>query len=179
MENTNNNYRTLVVIVALVVVVVFAGYIYKSSTEKSADLPKSIMPKELEGNTNAFINQLNNRLTDEEKVLLNMTSGTLTKAEGQAHFDLATKLAVEGSELNITNCLATPAVLKVKNGSTITVFNGGTKDFPFGFDKDKVTVPLGKSISYKVNFKLGQGLYGYGCDNKEVSRGVGLILVTP
>ncbi|MBA3733152.1 hypothetical protein H0W91_02120 [Patescibacteria group bacterium] len=124
------------------------------------------------------VSSLDKALSADEKTVLYAPGSTASAEATQAHFDLANKIAVSTDKIVINDCLATPVVLKTKLGSTITISNQGTKDFEFRVDTSSISIPVGKSVSYKIEFKTGQGLYGYGCDEEGLNRAIGLILVT-
>lgn len=176
MNNSNLSYKILTILVPIILIFGIGGYIYKFKNKQAKVAAPIVNSEVVNSEANPFLEKLNNSLTENEKILLNTSGVTLTKDLAEVRFELASSNAVVSNELKIADCLASPLVLKVKSGSTIKVYNNGQKDLTFGFDKDMVKVPIGGSVYYKI--KLDQGLYGYGCDSKDVPRGIGLIFVT-
>lgn len=163
-----------IVIIALFVLAVILGVVVftkKGQKASPTDNVSNTATDETKQDEEVPINtQFDKSLSEDEKTLLYSAS---------PDYQLATKLAVAAAEVAIENCTAKPTILKVKYGSEITVKNNGSSDFKFGVDPDKnTTIPAGKSAAVKIDFKNGAGLYGYGCNNPEVRRSVGLIWAT-
>lgn len=181
MDNTSTNpvYKIITLVIGVVLIAGIGFYVLKNKSASVKDTPKTAEENVPVVATTTLLHDLNAGLSEDEKMVLNVDAKKLTREEGEARFALAQKMAVEGKEINLNNCVAKPLVLKVKNGTTITIFNNSIRDTTFGFGEESVIVPASGKATYKINFKTGQGLYGYGCDNKEVPRAAGLILVTP
>ena len=122
---------------------------------------------------------LDEKLTIDEKALLYFSKQNPTKEDEKARYVLIDKLAVESNKIVVNNCLVKPVVLKTKNGSTVTVVNEGTNDFSLSAGgMAKLSVPAGSSVDFKVSFEKPEGLFAFGCDGVNLSRAIGLILVS-
>lgn len=164
---------TKVVIIALVVIAVVLGiliYSNKPDQPKSNNTSSSTTSSQDQSKDNKIASDpaYDKDLTADEKALLTAES---------PDYKLATKVAVATSEIEVKDCKATPSIAQVKYGSSFTVKNAGTKEFKFVIDPSSpVTIGAGKSATIKADFKNGEGLYGYGCNNPAVQRAIGLIL---
>jgi len=123
---------------------------------------------------------VNRNLTEDQKKLLQVPTKDSSQEEIRAHYNLALKLSVASSVLDIANCDVNPMVLKVKDGSSFTIKNSGNQDRSISFDRDNtIYVPAGKTHVQKAQFKNGPGLYGYGCDLPSIQQAAGFVLVEP
>ena len=159
------------IIIALVVIAVVLGFvIFKQKSGINSESPTA-------ANTQTF-SFFDENLTADEKKLFYVPMPDASKEEVMAHFELALKMAQTNGQIIITDCAAVPSVLKVKLGETFNVKNAGNKEIEFGFDSMVKILP-GKTVKITANFKNGVGLYGYGCENPDVQRSIGFVLVSP
>jgi hypothetical protein len=97
--------------------------------------------------------------------------------EKMKHYQFAISIAKEAEYLNITDCKSNPLVWKVKNGTMVKLKNGGSTEATITMDDKHIYSVAAKSTkSIKADFGMGEGLYGYGCNNSPTP--VGMILVT-
>lgn len=168
--------NTKIAIIILVAVAVVLGvFIFKPNLPKNISQSPTVSPSGL------ATSQIDRNLTgDEKKLLTQVPTKSSSQEELMAHYNLAVKLAVISSQLEIGNCETKPLVLKVKDGSSFTIKNSSDKDRAISFDADNtIYVPAGKTHVQQVKFKNGPGLYGYGCDFPDIRQTGGFVLVEP
>lgn len=125
------------------------------------------------------VSPVDEKLMEEERILFHNPGPDAPRSDFDTFFSQVNKSAVDGDKIVINDCKATPLVLRVKYESTFTVENKGAQDINFGFESEKTLVKAGTSKKIKANYKNGHGIYGYGCDNPEVARSIGVLLITP
>ena len=93
------------------------------------------------------------------------------------HSELAQSIAQEGSVLEIGgDCVANPVVLQIQQGATLKVQNTDTIQHELVVSQEYIyLIEAGQSEDLIVDFGKGPGLYGYGCDQNNISVGVFLI----
>ncbi len=164
----------IITIILVVIAVVLLMFIFKPN------LPENITQSPTTSPT-PTPRQINQNLTqDENKLLSQVPTQGSSPEELMAHYNLAVKLAVSSSQLEIGGCEVKPLVLKVKDGSSFTIKNSSGEDRSISFDADNtIFVPAGKTHVQQVKFKNGPGLYGYGCDFPDIRQAAGFVLVEP
>ena len=117
----------------------------------------------------------------EDRAKLRKVPGSsATQEEQAAHYDLAVRLAKEGDMLDLSGCMATPFVLKVREGSKFKVKNSDVNERSFGFtSRSPVNIGSGETITVAAKVDSGPGLYPYGGGGGCNEAGfVGFLLVT-
>lgn len=113
--------------------------------------------------------------------LLNPPPQNAPETEKQRHYALAVNSARDTKELIIENCFGNPAVARIKMGESLALVNKDETDHVLVLDSEHVFPASAKKIDKieinEKNFRFGPGLYGYGCDQNQGTRG--FILVAP
>lgn len=163
---------TLLVIVALIlgVSIYFKN---KTNIQPVSEINNSNTPR-----SSTEVSPANENLTAEEKILFYNPGEGASEEAFDKFFNQVNESAVEGNKVVIKDCVASPLVLKIKEGSTLTVDNQGTVDINFGFDNERTLVKAGTSEKIVAKYKNGHGIYGYLCDNSSLNRSMGLLLIT-
>lgn len=171
----NEDFPRNSILVVLVVTAIFLGFvIYKknhvSPPAPTIDQEQTVnMPPRL--NSEAFS-------VDEQRLLMPPAPGA-SQTEIDVHSQLAAKLAVIGSKVEVKDCKADPLVLQTKFGSKVTFKNTGDYNISISFDKDNIIdVGVGKSVSTNKAFVHGEGLYGYLCQANNFTGLIGFVLLT-
>jgi len=113
---------------------------------------------------------------DDEKSVVNVPFNGTTE-EQQAHFDLASRMAVAGDEVAVSNCYGDPLVLRFSLKDKLKISNPDSVDHKIIFDAEtSVVVKAGETKTVDGAFEKGAGLYGFGCDS--LPGTAGLFLVT-
>jgi plastocyanin len=177
-QNVSSKALILGIVGLLVVAVVLGVLIFKPK------LPTSLTDNNQNNNNQpqASNNAVPARAltADEKKLLETVPDQDATKAEMEAHNVLAAKLAVVATEVDITDCISRPLVVKVKDGSSLTFKNNGSQEKTVAFGSGTaVKIAAGKNYVKKIDFKGGAGLYGYGCAAtfKDIKTTSGFVLV--
>jgi hypothetical protein len=118
------------------------------------------------------------KLTELEEALFNNPGKDGTDEEHRAYSQLIAQNATDGNTIFIKDCTAKPVVLRMSYGGMLSVNNQGTTDIHFGFGDERTLVKAGTSQTIKTDFKNGRGIYGYGCDDKTLSRSIGVLSLT-
>ncbi len=122
----------------------------------------------------------NGQFTEDEIKLLKPPGPGASKDIVEEHNKLAAKLAVTGTEVDISECKAKPLVLQSSQTSKVKMKNSGKAQVSISFDgKKNVKVATGKSAEINSELVHGPGLYGYLCEQTGFKGLVGFVLVTP
>lgn len=167
VKDMKNEEKMNIAVVFLIVVAVMLGYmIFQQSRPKSTDRIEKA------GAAQALFQDL----ADKERAVLNVPSQDSTQEEKQQHFELVLRIAKEADYLDISQCIPSPVVFKVKNDERFTVKNPDAVEHTIGLDPDHIfSVPAQSTKTIVADFGHGAGLYGYGCDAS--TKAVGLFLV--
>ena len=112
---------------------------------------------------------------DDERAVLNAPSPDAPEEERQAHFELAKSVAQDAEYLDITGCVGSPLVLKVKGNEPISVRNDDAVEHSIGFNNALYPISAGGTTEVAFDFHSGPGLYGYGCDTSQGAAGMFLV----
>lgn len=172
----NEDFPKNSILVILVVTAIFLGFVIYKKNHVSVLAPA--IDQEQTVNTPPRLNS--EAFSAEEQRLLIPPAPDAPQTEIDAHSQLAAKLAVIGSQVEVKNCKADPMVLQTKFGSKVTFKNTGNYDISISFDKDNIIdVGAGKSVSTNKAFVHGEGLYGYLCLGNNFTGLIGFVLLTP
>ena len=158
IEKRNGKYLPII----LIGIAIILGYaIYSQHVQKQPPVlsPNSTQQRLLPAN-----------LTDDEHFILNPPSSDASRSAKDKHAQTVAKLAIVGSNIQITNCKPSPLVLQVKLGSEFTITNKDSTSHNITFDEEHTyKVSANGNLTIKAEFKYGAGDYGYVCE------GVGLV----
>jgi len=168
-----------IIVLVLVFIAIGLGVAIYLKYSKTTSGDKAPVIKYDKFNPPVTPNASNNNLTADQKIIFNAPGQGASEAQLKTFSELVNKLAVGGDKITIKDCTASPEVLRTKFGSTITVENKGSTDIHFGVGSDRVLVKAGESTKVKIDFKQGPGVYGYGCDQQNLQRSIGVLLVIP
>jgi len=116
----------------------------------------------------------------QEKELFTFPPKGATAAEQKAHYDLIMSSAVETNSLDIKDCVATPEVLKVKDGSTLNITNSGSAETKFQTSGRRAIIAAGKTVPIPMNFKVKTlSIFTFGCGDPLATHPMGILVVTP
>lgn len=161
----------IVLLVAVALVLGVSIYFKNKQDVRTVSEPNTQMPTGGAG--------VDNNLTAEEKVLFYNPGPDAPKADFDKFFSQVNQSAVDGNKIVINDCKASPLVLRIKHGDSLTIDNQGTTDIHFGFQDERTLVKAGTNEKIAAKYKNGHGIYGYGCDNTSVARSIGVLLITP
>lgn len=175
MKKLQNFYKPAVIVILAGIALVLGFFIFRTNPSFHNLSAFKTTPKTIQNSSP----QTGALRTDEQK-LFDLPPPNATADQIQKHADLAAKLAVLGSEIDLNECRPTPLVLQVKTGAEVTVKNSGQSDAVLTFDAENVFhVNAGKTGSIKAAFKHGAGLYGYRCKSDTFDAIAGFIALTP
>ncbi|MBI3342240.1 hypothetical protein HY024_03910 [Candidatus Curtissbacteria bacterium] len=114
-------------------------------------------------------------LSDEQRVMRFPTPNSPDKVK-VAHTALVQKLAQQSDYLDIGKCAPKPLVFKITVGDFVNLRNLDTVDHTLSFNPEtQFLVAAGTTRQVKADFfKIGPGVYAYGCDKS--SQAVGILL---
>lgn len=115
-------------------------------------------------------------LTEDEQAALKTPGINATEEEKRKYAEAAIRAAKDAALLDIGQCQGKPVVLRVKEKQTLTVNNPDPENHTIVVDKDHMySVPANGEKDIVIDFGKGIGLYGYGCDTSQETRGVFLV----
>lgn len=104
-------------------------------------------------------------LTPQEQAVFSFPGENASSDQRAQHSELVRSLAKEGSEVQLNaNCVASPFVLQVKKGDTLTFKNNDSVDHSVRHGAWELLVPAKSTKTARVDFVPGVGDAGYGCD---------------
>ena len=125
------------------------------------------------------LDKLDISFEERERLVLNPPKDDASAEEKKNHFLIAQSIAKEAPYLNITTCKrGNPLVFKIKDGEEFVVKNEDSIEHTISMGANQnFRIAAHSTIAILPEFKIGPGIYGYGCDASE--NEVGMILVTP
>lgn len=173
-SNMKNNQK--LILGSLAVIAIVLGFlVYKKMNPQTGSKPSSKQSSQTKQTKT-----VESTLTEDEKKLLAVPASNAKTDEIKQHSELAAKLAVLGSEIEVGDCKAKPLVLQLKQEATFNLKNSGTSKVSITFDNNHVNyVDAGKSTPVKASLDHGPGLYGYRCTTSNDNAISGFVLVTP
>lgn len=115
---------------------------------------------------------------ERERLVLNPPKDDASAKEQARHFLIAQSIAKEAPYLDITNCKkGEPVVFKAKEGEKFAVKNEDSVEHTISMGENQIfSIAAHSTKTILPEFKIGPGVYGYGCDASE--KEVGMIFVT-
>lgn len=121
-------------------------------------------------------NQQQKTLTTDEQAALKTPGQNATEEERRIHFDAAQKVAKYANTLDIGQCMGNPIVIQVQQKQKLTINNPDSVDHNIVIDTDhQYLISANSKKEIVIDFGKGGGLYGYGCDDITVTRGLFLV----
>jgi hypothetical protein len=162
------NFFNFAIGLALLVALLLGGLIIVKS---------GILDKKPQVNTQQGLQSTTRILSADEAKALNVPSNAASPQEKEAHLKLLTNLAQAAGSLDITGCVPTPLVFKVRNDSEIIVTNKDSVEHVIILDQGKTyTIPAKGQVSVKVIYSKVPGIHGIGCDS--FNKAVGFFAVS-
>jgi len=155
------SFSKLITFILLTSAIVLGYNLYSQSKVTAVDPDATVAPVILPSSQKTVLDTPNENSSEEEK---------------REYENLVRAQAEESSFLDLTDCLAVPKVLKIKNNSPIKIKNSSDKEHAIVLtEKQEHSIATGKEISITFEFFNGPGVYAYGCDRSP--RPVGIFLV--
>jgi len=185
----NNKLLIILIVTFILIAVILSFAIYKQRSYETDDIlfqrrflsdtsPDSIAdnsPKPTPTQSGDNLDELS--IEELESLVLDPPEKYASNEEKERHFSIVQRIAKSAEYLDITKCnVASPVVFKVKDGEAFIVKNDSSVEHTISIHDNQIfSIAAHSTKSIQPDFKIGAGVYGYGCDSSP--REVGMLLV--